>query len=257
MDNLSLSHTTRETTDSLFGGAIKVMQEKNGYRFSIDALLLGGFVWLRKGERVIDLGTGVGIIPLILGKRGNGALEIVGVEVQEKLAKLARRNVHINGFNGLITIYHGDIKTLKNNFSASSFDVVVTNPPYYRVASGRINPHNQKAIARHEITCTIDDILGAASYLLRTGGRIFVIFPANRSITLFNCLRAVSLEPKKLRWVHSRRGEGAKFALVEAYKTRGEGVEVLPPLFIYSHQGTYSKELERLYSGATVMRKGE
>jgi tRNA1Val (adenine37-N6)-methyltransferase len=249
MGNLSLSHITKETIDSLFGGEIKVIQEKDGYRFSIDALLLGGFTWLRKGERVIDLGTGVGIIPLILGKKGVGAQEIVGVEIQQKLSELARRNVHINGFNGLITIYHGDIRTLKSNFSASSFDVAVTNPPYYRVAGGRINPHNQKAIARHEVKCTIDDILGAACYLLREGGRIFAIFPANRSITLFNCLRAVSLEPKRLRWVHSRSGEGARFVLVEAYKAGGEGVEVLPPLSIYSDQGTYSKELEHLYSG--------
>ncbi|MBW2039571.1 MAG: tRNA1(Val) (adenine(37)-N6)-methyltransferase [Deltaproteobacteria bacterium] len=257
MPGLSSSSTTKETLDSLFNGKIRMVQERDGYRFSLDALLLAGFVWLKRGEKVIDLGTGVGIIPIILGKRGEGAQEIVGVEIQENLTKLAKRNVLLNGLEDLITICHGDIRGLKDTFLPSSFDVVVTNPPYYLVSSGRINPHSQKAIARHEVKCTIDDVLWVACYLLKEGGRIFVIFPAHRSITLFNRLRGALLEPKGLRWVYPRQGEGAKFILVEAYKGGGEGVEVLPPLFVYSDKGRYTAEMEKLYSEATIEREGE
>ena len=248
MPGLSSFHARNETLNTLFGGKIRVVQEKEGYRFSIDSILLSGFVWLRKGERVIDLGTGIGIIPLILGKKGMGVEQFVGVEIQEQLAALAKRNVFINGLESLITIYQGDIRGLNDVFAPSSFDVVVSNPPYYRVEGGRINPRFQKAVARHEVTCTINDILQTACYLLKQGGRIFIIFPAQRSITLLDRLRSATLEPKRLRWVHSREGEEAKFILTEAHKGGGEGVEVLPPLFVYSVNGSYTSEMETLYS---------
>jgi tRNA1Val (adenine37-N6)-methyltransferase len=252
-------HTGSETADTIFSGKIRILQERKGYRFSIDAILLSGFVRLNRRDRVIDLGTGVGVIPLILGKRGEDAEEIVGVEIQEKLAALAQRNVRINGLEDLISIYQGDMKELHNTFSPSSFDVLVTNPPYYRVSSGRINPSSQKAIARHEITCTIDDVLQTTRYLLKEGGRIFVIFPATRAITLLDSLQSASLEPKRIRWVYSREGEKATFILAEAHKGGGEGVEVLPPFFIYSVNGSYTPEMETLYSIPLrlLARKGE
>jgi tRNA1Val (adenine37-N6)-methyltransferase len=247
MPALSSYHTRDETADTLFGGEIQVLQGKKGYRFSIDAILLAGFVWLRRKDRVIDLGTGVGIVPLILSKRGEEAAQIVGVEIQKELAALAKRNVLINGCEDLITIYEVDIKELNDTFSPSSFDVLVTNPPYYGISSGRINPHSQKAIARHEITCTIDDVLQASCYLLKEGGRIFIIYPAQRAVTLL------------ARWIYSREGEDARFILTEAHKGGGEGVEVMPPLFIYSAQGSYTPEMETLYSIPLqiMARKGE
>jgi len=252
MFELSSTCTKSETCDTLFGGTIRVVQEKAGYRFSLDAILLAGFARLKGGERVVDLGTGIGIIPLILAQKGEGGGEIVGVEIQEKLAELAQTNVYNNGLEDIIHIYQGDIKEIDDLFPPSSFDVVVTNPPYYRVSSGRINPSSQKAIARHEVMCTIDDVLQAASYLLKEGGRIFIIFPAHRSVTLFDSMQSAMLEPKTLRWVHSRENEDAKFILTEAYKKGGEGVEVLPPFFVYAHDGTYTSEMARLYSDATM-----
>jgi tRNA1Val (adenine37-N6)-methyltransferase len=259
MPALSSYHTRDETADTLFGGEIQVLQGKKGYRFSIDAILLAGFVWLRRKDRVIDLGTGVGIVPLILSKRGEEAAQIVGVEIQKELAALAKRNVLINGCEDLITIYEVDIKELNDTFSPSSFDVLVTNPPYYGISSGRINPHSQKAIARHEITCTIDDVLQASCYLLKEGGRIFIIYPAQRAVTLLARLQSVSLEPKRIRLIYSREGEDARFILTEAHKGGGEGVEVMPPLFIYSAQGSYTPEMETLYSIPLqiMARKGE
>jgi tRNA1Val (adenine37-N6)-methyltransferase len=252
MFELSSSYTRSGAFHNLFGGTLKVVQEKDGYRFSLDAILLAGFARLRGGERAVDLGTGIGIIPLILAQKGEGGGEIVGVEIQEKLAELARTNVHNNGREDIIHIYQGDIKEIDDLFPPSSFDVVVTNPPYYRVSSGRINPSSQKAIARHEVMCTIDDVMQAASYLLKEGGRIFIIFPAHRSVTLFDSLRRAMLEPKTLRWVHSRENEDAKFILTEAYKIGRDGVEVLPPFFVYAHDGTYTSEMARLYSDATM-----
>jgi tRNA1Val (adenine37-N6)-methyltransferase len=240
--------SSNETFDTLFGGKIRIVQEKGGYRFSIDSILLAGFIVLRRGDKVIDLGTGVGIIPLILAQKGTGAEQFVGVEIQQKLAELAKRNVFINGLEALITIYQGDIRELNDVFLPSSFDVVVTNPPYYQVASGRTNPYFQKAIARHEITCTIDNVLQRARYLLKEGGRFFVIFPAQRAITLLDRLRSATLEPKRLRWVHSREGAEAKFILTESYKGGGEGVEVLAPLYVYSVTGNYTPEMKTLYS---------
>jgi tRNA1Val (adenine37-N6)-methyltransferase len=259
MHPFSSSHIRNETFDTLFGGKLRVFQEQHGYRLSIDAFLLAGFVWLRRGDRVIDLGTGVGIIPLILGIRGEDAEQIAGVEIQETLAELAKRNVLLNGLEDLITIYQGDMRELNDTLWPSSFDVLVTNPPYYRVSSGRINPSTQKAVARHEITCTINDVLQATCYLLREGGRMFIIYPATRAITLFDSLRSVSLEPKRIRWIYSREGEKATFILTEAHKGGGEGVEVLPPLFIYSVTGSYTPEMEALYSIPLQItaRKGE
>jgi tRNA1Val (adenine37-N6)-methyltransferase len=248
MPNHLSTPSSNETFDTLFGGKIRIAQEKGGYRFSIDSILLAGFVELRRGDKVIDLGTGVGIIPLILAHKGAGAEQFVGVEIQKELAALAKRNVLINGLEDLITIYEGDIKELNNTFPPSSFDVLVTNPPYYRVESGRTNPYSQKAIARHEITCTIDNVLQTARYLLKEGGRFFVIFPAQRAITLLERLRSATLEPKRLRWVHSREGEEAKFILTESYKGSGEGVEVLAPLYVYSVTGKYTSEMKTLYS---------
>jgi tRNA1Val (adenine37-N6)-methyltransferase len=252
MFGLPSSHICSETCDILFGGKLKINQEMDGYRFSIDAILLATFTWLKKNEKVIDLGTGVGIIPLMLGKRDNSVEQIVGIEIQAKLAALAQKNVFINGLKELIQIYQADIRVMNDVSPSSAFDVVVTNPPYYRVSSGRINPVYQKAIARHEISCTLDDVLKATVYLLKEGGRIFLIFPAHRAITLLNSLRRFTLEPKRLRWVYSREGGEAKFILTEAHKSGGEGVEVLPPLFLYAQDGKYSPEIEAVYSGATI-----
>jgi tRNA1Val (adenine37-N6)-methyltransferase len=259
MSGLCSFHSNSETLDTLFEGKIQVIQKKTGYRFSMDAVLLSGFAWLRRGDKVIDLGTGGGIIPLILSKREEGAAQIIGVEIQSALLELATKNVHINGLDDLITICRGDIRDLNNIFPPSHFDVIVSNPPYYQMSSGRINPCSQKAIARHEITCTIDAVLQATRYLLKEGGRMFIIFPARRAITLLDSLRGATLEPKRLRWVHSREGEEAKFILIEAHKRGGEGVTVMSPLFIYTPHGKFTLEMESLYSfsAPAIAWKGE
>jgi tRNA1Val (adenine37-N6)-methyltransferase len=241
-----------ETVNFLFNGRIKVRQPTHGYRFSIDSILLATFTCLKKRDRIVDLGSGVGIIPILLAVRNDGIEQIVGLELQEKLVAVAHQNVSMNGLDDLIKIYKGDIRSIDEVLLPAQFDVVVSNPPYYRISSGRINPSLQKAIARHELSCTLDDVLRSTLYLLKEGGRFFIIFPATRAITLLHQMRNFTMEPKRLRWVHSRLEEQAKFILVEAHKGGKEGVEVLPPFILYTRSGKYSPELEIEYSGSTI-----
>jgi tRNA1Val (adenine37-N6)-methyltransferase len=242
----------KATVDVLFKGKIKVRQPIQGYRFSVDSILLSTFTWLKKSEKVADLGTGVGIIPILLTMRNADIERIVGIELQEKLVDIARQNVSMNRLDDLIQVYNGDIRSIDEVLRAAQFDVVVCNPPYYRISSGRLNPSLQKAIARHEVLCTLDDVLRATSYLLKEGGRFSIIFPVTRAITLLHQLRNFGMEPKRLRWVHSRQGGKAKFILAEAHKTGKEGLEVLSPLILYTQNGKYSPELEIEYSGQII-----
>ena len=209
-----------ETLDTFLDGRTKIIQPRRGYRFSVDAVLLSQFVKLRRNEKVVDLGTGCGILPLLLS-RTTSALSFVGVEIQRGLADLANRNVHLNHLQSKITIFHQDFRSLKKTFPPGAFDVVLSNPPYRRHLTGRTNPSAEKAIARHEIKGTLDDLISIASYLLPPKGRCYLIYPASRTVDLLVTLRGRKLEPKRARWVYPHAGEEAKFILVEALKTSG------------------------------------
>lgn len=220
-----------ETLDTFFNGKLKIIQKKKGYRFSIDALLISEFVRLRKGERVIDLGTGCGILPLLLSQIGK-AKSFVGVEIQEDLAECARKNVRLNHLESLISILHQDFRELKSIFPSGSFDVVISNPPYWKNRTGRLNPSIQKAIARHELKGTLEDLISIASYLLKHKGRIYLIFTAQRVVDLLVALRKENIEPKQLQLVYPHPKEEAKFVLVEAVKSSGIELKILPPLIL-------------------------
>lgn len=220
-----------ETLDSILNGKLKVIQKKEGYRFSIDAVLLSQFVNIRKNEKVIDLGTGCGILPLLLS-RTTKASAFVGVEIQQSLAECAIKNVHLNHLEDRISVLCQDFKKLKTFFPPGSFDVVLSNPPYRKYRTGRVNPSPEKAIARHEIKATLDDLISIASYLLPNKGRCYLIFPASRMADLFVALRKKNLEPKRLKLVHPRINEGATFLLVESVKASGPELKVTPPLIL-------------------------
>jgi tRNA1Val (adenine37-N6)-methyltransferase len=217
-----------ETLDLFFNGALQVLQKKRGYRFSIDAVLLSQFIRLRGDEKGIDLGTGCGILPLLLS-RTTKAHSIMGIEIQESLAELAEKNIAINHLEDRITILHQDFKKLKKVFSAGSFDVVFSNPPYRKVLTGRINPSLEKAVARHEIQGTLNDLIETAAYLLPTKGRCYLIYSAPRTVDLLVTLRRNKLEPKRLRFIHPKREENAKFILVESVKSSGTDLKVMEP----------------------------
>ncbi len=226
-----LSPSDEETLDTFFNAKLRVIQKKKGYRFSIDAVLLSQFVKTRKDERVIDLGTGCGILPLLLSQTTK-ARSFVGVEIQKALAECAEKNVRLNHLEDKISILQRDLRELRNIFSAGSFDVVLSNPPYRKYRSGRINPSAEKAIARHEIEVELEDLTSIASFLLPAKGRCYFIFPAMRAVDLLAALRSRELEPKRLQFVHPRMGEEAKFVLTESVKSSGVELKVATPLIL-------------------------
>jgi len=221
-----------ETLDTFFNGKLQITQKKKGYRFSMDAVLLSQFIKIRKNERVMDLGTGCGILPLLLSHTTK-AHSFVGVEIQKGLAECAEKNVVLNHLEDRISILMQDFRELKETFRPGSFDVVLSNPPYRKYRTGRINPSIEKAIARHEIKGTLEDLISIASYLLPHKGRCYMIFPALRTVDLLMALRDGQLEPKRLQFVHPRIGEEAKFILTESIKTSGVELKLMEPLILH------------------------
>jgi len=217
------------TDDTFLNGHLTVNQPRDGYRFSIDAVLLADFVQCKDGQMIIDLGTGCGIIALMLAIRHPG-VQLVGVEIQDELARTAAANVHANRLEDRIRILHQDIKELHIQQVPDLVHQVVCNPPYRRVKSGRLNPDRRKAGARHEIFARLADFVDAAARMLQLSGRLSCIYPAERLTDLIDHLRQANLEPKRLRLVHSKREEGARLVLITAAKGGRPGLVVDPPL---------------------------
>jgi tRNA1Val (adenine37-N6)-methyltransferase len=236
----------RYTADTFFNGRIKVRQDKSGYRFSIDAILLADFVGARPKSTVVDLGTGCGIIPLMLALR-NPEARFFGVEIQPTLAELAEKNVKDNLLEEKIKIIHNDMQSITNEMISGPVDLVVSNPPYRKVLSGRVNPCLQRAVARHEIKINLKELLKTAERILRPSGRFFTIYPAERSIDLIAGMRETGIEPKRIRSIHSAQGTEARFILMEGVKGGRSGVNIEKPLIIYKNKVDYTDEVEKMF----------
>lgn len=234
-----------ETLDDLRLGGLKIIQRRDGYRFSLDPILLCGFASFDGVEAAVDLGTGSGVIPLLLARRST-ATWIVGVELQAGLADRARRSVALNNLGERIEIVEGDLRDLARSLGVGSFDLVLSNPPFRQGGSGRIAPDAERAAARHELAGGLTDFLKAAALLLRSGGRCCLIYLAERLTDLLLELRRAGLEPKRLRMVQSRAGEGARLVLVEARRGGRPGMVVEAPLLIYEGE-EYSAEVLAIY----------
>lgn len=237
---------TAYTADSFFNGRITVHQARQGYRFSIDAVLLAHQAAPRPDDRIADLGTGCGIIPLILAYRFP-LVRIFSVEIQPELAEMARHNISVNGFGDRIQVVNGDLRRLSKDSLLAPVDLVISNPPFRKPQSGRVNPDPQRAMARHEIAGTLNDLLETGARLLRLGGRFNIIFPAARLAELLHSMRISGIEPKKLRMVHSRTESSAKLVLVEGQKGSRPGLTVDYPLIIYHTDGTYTDEVVKMF----------
>ena len=247
-----------ETLDTLLGERVKVIQKKKGYRFSLDPLLLAGFVSIGPEESVIDIGTGSGVIPLLLAADSRGK-SITGVEFQEELVEMAGRSIEYSGCAERISILHCDFRDLPGRFAPESFDIVISNPPYRKLGSGRVNPDEQRAVARHEIAMTLEDLVKVSGYLVRPKGRVAYIYPAARLIDLLACQRNYRLEPKQIRLVHPKQGEEANLVLVESRPEGGSELRIHPPLYVYTGKGEYTEEIQKLfiegYLGESVQDK--
>jgi tRNA1Val (adenine37-N6)-methyltransferase len=234
-----------ETVDTLYGGQVRLNQRKDGYRFTGDALLLAHSALQSKGK-IIDLGTGCGVIPVILGRFG-AAESIIGLEIQDELCDIAQRNIEGNGLGGKITILRGDLKDVKRLFPAQSFDHVLSNPPYLPMGAARVNPVREKAVAKHEILCSTEDIVEAARHLLRERGVLRLIYPNSRLVDLVLNLRKRGVEPKRFRFVHDRADGPSKVCLVEAAKGAKAQSEIGPPLILRDNEGLPTPEYIRIF----------
>lgn len=236
-----------ETLEPFGQGRLWLFQKKQGYRFSLDAVLLAGLTSWRPPEKIMDLGAGCGIVSLILARRFPGA-SVVGVECQPDLADLARRNVLLNGLSKQVHIRALAMQDLPRHYPPAAFDLLVSNPPYRPVGAGRLNPDSQKAIARHELQGSLEVVAHSAAYLLPPRGRLAVLYPAWRLVHLCTVLRSHRLEPKTLRLIHSRPGEEACLVWLEARRNGREELKVLPPLVIYQTPGEYTGEMHRIFN---------
>ena len=237
-----------ETLDALFEGKLKLFQGRSGYRFSLDALLLAHFMTCRRSENIADLGTGNGVIALILAYL-HSSLSITGVETQLSMIDRASRNVRLNEFQERVTITQADVANIQKTFSPESFAAVVCNPPYRRTTSGRISPNAEKKVARHEIAAGLADFLRAGAYLLPIKGRMALVYPALRVVDVVQSMRNVNLEPKRLRMVYSFADTKAVLVLTEGVKGGRSGIEVLSPLIVYQQGKQYTAEVETMLAG--------
>jgi len=241
-----------QTVDSLFSGAVICRQFRDGYRFSLDAVLAAHFHQPARGEVILDLGAGCGIISLILMYRWQDRINhIRALEYQERLCRLTGENFRVNGFAEKCSCIQGDVKHILEAVRPESFTHVVCNPPYYPADAGRKSKGEECLIARHLVSAELDDFTAAAAAAVKNGGTVVFIYPAEFCSNLFFSLLKVRLEIKQLQWVYSYPDSTAtaRLVLVKCVKNGGTGVKVLAPLYIYKKKnGEYSEELERLYA---------
>lgn len=234
-----------ETQSTLCNGKLLLIQKKDGYRFSMDSILLANFIRLKKNERVLDIGVGCGIIPIYLRKKGFSN-PMLGVEIQEEQLLIAARNRDLNGCADMEFI-GGDIMDLEKTLKRTPFHVIVSNPPFIKTRSGRINPGISRRISRQETTLRIDSLVSAVSSLLFKKGRFYVIYPTKRLGELIYTAAPRRLELKRLRLIHPRKGDNGNLFLAEFIKEGGVQVIVEKPLYIYDND-QYTDEISSYYS---------
>ncbi|MGE5390679.1 MAG: tRNA1(Val) (adenine(37)-N6)-methyltransferase [Deltaproteobacteria bacterium] len=235
-----------ESLDDLILGGMKVIQPRRGYRFSLDAVLLAHFPVLDGVESAVDLGSGGGVIPLIMSWR-SPSLSVIGIELQAGMAERSMRTISFNDLDGRIRIIPADIREIKTALPPASAGLVVCNPPFWKKGEGHISNHPEEAIARHELEVEFKDICWAAAYLLKDGGHFCVIQRAERLNEVMAAMTGNRLQVRRIRTVHSFAEDDASLVLVEGRKNSRGGVRIMPPLVIYQEPGFYSSEVNGWY----------
>ena len=235
-----------ERIDDLQRNGYRIIQKKKGFCFGMDAVLLSGFAQVKEGEVAVDLGTGTGIIPILLEAKTKGK-HFTGLEIQEEVAEMAGRSVRLNQLENRVDIVRGDIKEASRLFGKASFDVVTSNPPYMNDNHGLKNPELPKAIARHEVFCTLDDVCREASLLLKSGGRFYMVHRPHRLAEIITALKTYKLEPKRMKLVHPFVDKEANMVLIEAVRGGRSMMKVEAPIIVYREPGVYTQEIYDVY----------
>ena len=236
----------KERIDDLGIRGYKIIQKEDGFCFGMDAVLLSDFASVKRGGKVLDLGTGTGILPILMEAKTEGSY-FAGLEIQPDMVEMAKRSVKLNQLEEKIEIVEVDIKEASTIFSHDSFDVITSNPPYMIGNHGLKNPKEAKAIARHEVLCTFADISQAARKLLKNRGTLFLVHRSFRLAEILNQLSMDGLEPKRIRFVHPYKEKESNIFLLEAVKGGKPRMIVEPPLIVYEQQNKYTKEIYKIY----------
>lgn len=237
-----------ERIDDLEFKGLKIIQNEKGFCFGIDSILLSDFAKnIKSKSKVVDLGTGTGVIPILFTGKIN-AEKIYGIEIQKEVAQMAKRSVKLNKLEEKIEIINENILNLKNIFKKGSIDAIVTNPPYKKVNTGIVNEENKKLISRHEITATLDDFIEISSYLLKDFGEFYMVHRPERLVDILNIMRAKKIEPKKIRMVNPNINKKSNLVLIKGVKCGKPFLEVEKNLYVYNLDGTYTEEILKIYN---------
>ena len=243
-----------ERVDDLGINGYRILQDPDRFGFGIDAVLLSGFAKVSKGQRVLDLGTGTGILPILLEAKTQ-ASHLTGLELQEESADMARRSVLLNHLEDRIDIVTGDLKEADRTFGLASFDVITCNPPYMIAGHGLTNDAEAKLIARHEVACTFEDVAKVSYRLLVSGGKLFLVHRPFRLAEILTTLTLNRMEPKRIRFVHPHLSDEPNMVLIEAAKDGKSRVTVEKPLIVYKDDGDYTDEIYEIYKAPDYKRK--
>ena len=245
---MNIKLNENEKVDDLEFNNLKIIQNKNEFCFGMDSVLLANFAKdIKEKNKIIDLGTGTGILPILLaGKIKN--LDIVGIEIQKQMADMAIRSLKLNNLEKNIKIINEDIKNINKIFNKNIFDVVITNPPYKKINTGLINESEGKLIARHEIKCNLEDIIFTANYLLKDKGIFYMVHRPERIVDICELLRKYKIEPKIIKLVYPFQNKAANLILIKAIKNANRFLKIEKPLIVYKNNGEYTEDILKIYN---------
>lgn len=244
-----------ERIDDLQRNGYRIIQNPDKFCFGMDAVLLSAWAKAEPGMKILDMGTGTGVIPILMEARCENEIRnndkekchFTGLEIQPDMAEMADRSVKLNDISGSVKIVCGDIKKASEIFGAASFDVITCNPPYMNENHGLKNPDDSKAIARHELLCTLEDVIREASKCLVSGGKFYMVHRPHRLTEIIETMKKYHIEPKRMRMVHPHIGDEAKMVLIEGIRSGGSFLKVEAPLVIYDENGKYTEEVYSIY----------
>ncbi|WP_270182929.1 tRNA1(Val) (adenine(37)-N6)-methyltransferase [Alkalihalobacillus sp. CinArs1] len=237
-----------ERLDYIVENELSIIQSPNVFSFSLDAILLANFAWvpITRGKTA-DLCSGNGIIPLLLSRKSKVAID--GLEIQERLFDMGKRSVALNELSDQITLYNGDLKELPVEMKRESYDAVTCNPPYFKSKkTEQRNLNEHLTIARHEVLCTLDDVIQACSSLVKQGGKVSIVHRPERLLDIMTVMRKYRIEPKRMQLVYPKANKEANILLIEGIKDGKPDLKVLPPFVVYEDNGNYTNEMKELYN---------